>query len=73
MVGVVTRVVIIQLLTKGCSQCCSVINVRKLKCPCGHSFVTKCSKPVLTMSSLHSLHEHVIQLDHMTFTHIHFV
>ena len=61
--GAVTRVVIIMPLTKECPQCCSVVNVRKSKFPCGHLFVTKRSKPVLTiksrkhrMISLHSLH-----------------
>lgn len=71
--GAVTRVVIIMPLTKECPQCCSVVNVRESKFYCGHLYVTKHSKPVLTIksrkSSLIHFTEYVIQLDHMIFTH----
>ena len=47
-VRAVTRVLIIYASKQRVSRCCSsVVNVRKSKCPCGHSLV---------LSSLHSLH-----------------
>ena len=38
-------------LTKACPRCCSVVNVMKLACPCGHIFTIRQKRPVITRKS----------------------
>ena len=44
------------LLSKPCPSCGGVVTVRKTNCSCGHVFVAKRDKPVLTTRSASRKH-----------------
>ena len=41
---------------QGCPSCGGVVHIRKIGCSCGHVFVAKHHKPLLTSSRKHTLH-----------------